>query len=64
MASWFGPNSAMLLGRALGLMNSSASWKPWMEDGGHLGEAGGPQGEREGQPAGALGMRNMEVWGG
>lgn len=28
MPSRFGPNNAILLGRALGLMNSSASWRP------------------------------------
>lgn len=37
MPSRFGPNSGMLPGRALGLMNSSASWRPWMEGQGPLG---------------------------
>lgn len=41
MSSWFGLNAVMLLGSALGLMNSSASWRPWMEGlGGHSGENG------------------------
>lgn len=41
MSSWFGLNAVMLLGSALGLMNSSASWRPWMQGlGGHSGETG------------------------
>lgn len=36
-----GLNAVMLLGSALGLMNSSASWRPWMQGlGGHSGENG------------------------
>lgn len=67
MPSWFGPNSAMFLGRALGLMNSSASWRPWMEGHGPLGRGWGSQRERdrerERHQAGVLGMRKMKVWG-
>ncbi|KAI9526045.1 hypothetical protein NQZ68_002593 [Dissostichus eleginoides] len=62
MPPCFGPNSGMLLGRALGLMNSSASWRPWMEGQGPLGGGCGARGrERGGQPIKVLGMRKMEV---
>ncbi|KAA8579523.1 hypothetical protein FQN60_006616 [Etheostoma spectabile] len=37
MPSQFGLNSGMLLGRAVGLMNPSASWRPWMGGQGPLG---------------------------
>lgn len=45
MSSWFGLNAVMLLGSALGLMNSSASWRPWMEG---LGAYSGENGEGDG----------------
>lgn len=45
MSSWFGLNSVMLLGRALGLMNSSASWRPWMEGQGPLWGGWGARGK-------------------
>lgn len=54
MSSWFGPNSIMLLGTALGLMNSSASWRPWMERQGPLGGGWGAKGRGAASPGAKL----------